>query len=454
MDIVITGATGFIGRHLVRRLIADGHEVSALTRNVERARDLLPARCRLRSWRPGADIDPTLLSGAHAVVHLAGEGIADRAWTAARKQAIRESRVAGTRALVAALGSLPAAARPAALISASAIGYYGDRGDEELDEQSSAGSDFLADVCAAWEREALSAAPLGIRVGVIRIGVVLGRDGGALAKMLPPFRLGVGGRLGSGRQWMSWIHIDDLVNLFAHVTAHEDATGIFNGVAPAPVTNAAFTTALGRVLHRPAVMPVPAVALRLAFGEMAAVLLGSQRVLPRAAERVGFGFHYPAINAAFADLFADSAHTLEREHWVRAKPEEVFAFFSDPYNLEKITPDFLRFRVTGSTTRELREGTCIDYRLSLHGIPMRWRSRIAAWEPNRRFVDVQVRGPYKLWEHTHEFEPHEDGTLMRDLVRYELPLGAAGELVAGSRVTRDLQAIFEFRRKKIDELFA
>lgn len=452
MRVTITGATGFIGRQLVRRLLADGHAVVALTRNVEAARRVLPVRCMCREWDATAGPEADILRGAQALVHLAGEGVADRPWTPARKQAIRDSRVLSTRSLVRALAALPADTRPATLISASAIGYYGDRGDEELDEQSTPGSDFLAGVCAAWEHEAFAAEPLGVRTVVIRIGVVLGKEGGALGRMLLPFRLGLGGRLASGRQWMSWIHLEDLVGLFARALVTGEATGVVNGVAPQPVTNAGFTAALGHALHRPALMPVPGFALRLVLGDMSTVLLASQRVRPRAAERLGFQFRYSEIGPALADC-TTAEHQLEYEHWVRRSPDEVFAFFSDAYNLEKITPDFLRFRVLDSTTRPLRAGTCIDYRLSLHGIPLHWRSRIDAWEPNRRFVDVQMRGPYKLWHHTHEFEPYEGGTLIRDRVRYALPLGVLGDLLAHGRVARDLRAIFAFRRKKIDELF-
>ncbi|MGE5722952.1 MAG: TIGR01777 family oxidoreductase, partial [Sphingomonadales bacterium] len=452
MRVTITGATGFVGPQLVRRFLSDGHAVTALTRNVAAARRTLPVRCECRQWNVRAGPEVEALRDAEAIVHLAGEGIADRPWTPARKQAIRDSRVLGTRNLVRTVAALPADSRPATLISASAIGYYGDRGDEELDEQSPPGTDFLASVCGAWEHEAFAAEQLGMRTAVVRIGVVLGSGGGALRKMLLPFRLGFGGRLGSGRQWMSWIHLEDLVGLFAHVLTTGEARGVFNGVAPQAVTNAEFTAALGHALHRPAVLPVPAFALRLALGEMSTVLLASQRVRPRAAERLGFRFHYPEIGPALGDC-TQPEHRLEHEQWVRGQPADVFAFFSDPHNLEKITPDFLRFRVLRSSTRELGAGTDIDYRLSLHGIPVRWRSRIDAWEPNRRFTDVQTRGPYKLWHHTHEFEPYAGGTLIRDRVRYALPLDVLGDLIAGGRVARDLDAIFAFRRQRIEEIF-
>lgn len=302
MNVVITGATGFIGRPLARALVAAGHDVTALTRNVARAERLLPAGCAGKEWTPTEPVAPDLLRGVDAIVHLAGEGVADRRWTAERKQAIRDSRVYGTRALVDALASLPGNERPRTFVSASAIGYYGDRGDEALDERSSPGSDFLAEVCVAWEREAFKAAALGLRAVAVRIGVVLSKDGGALAKMLLPFRLGAGGPVGSGRQWMSWIHLDDLVALFTFALDDPAVSGPLNGAAPEPVVNRTFTAELGRALRRPALVPLPAFALRLAFGEMSSVLLASQRVLPAAAERLGFRFRHPRLPGALAEI--------------------------------------------------------------------------------------------------------------------------------------------------------
>jgi uncharacterized protein len=453
MKVIVTGATGFVGQALVRKLLAAGHTVTAFTRNVEAARRILPVRCACAQWNPEAALDSSTLSGADAVVHLAGEGVADGRWTARRKQAIRESRVVGSRALVDAMRRLARDERPRVLVAASAVGYYGDRGDESLDEQSLPGKDFLSEVCQAWEGEVFQAESLGVRTAAIRIGVVLGRQGGALAKLLPPFRLGAGGRVGSGRQWMSWVHRDDLVNLFLFVLERDAATGPINGVSPSPVTNATFTAELGRALQRPTLLPAPAAALRLALGEMAGVLLGGQRVLPHAAERLGFVFQYPNLTGALADLCADLSHAVEYEQWIARRPEEVFAFFSDAHNLEKITPEFVHFRIVNVSAPALRAGALIDYRLTLHGIPVRWQSRITAWEPPQRFVDVQTRGPYHLWEHTHEIEPYADGTLMRDRVRYALPLGALGDLVAGRLVARDVQRIFDFRRTTIARLF-
>jgi len=453
MKIVVTGATGFVGRPVVALLLEHGHEVVAWTRDPERARASLPALCATERWDPHVATRPELLRGVDAVVHLAGESVAGSRWTEARKREIRSSRVDGSRALVDAIAALPDGERPSALISASAIGVYGDRGDELLDESSTPGSGFLADVCREWEAEVARAAGLGVRTVSVRVGVVLGKDGGALQAMLPPFRLGAGGRVGAGTQWMSWIHLDDLVALFVHAVETADVSGIVNGVAPEPATNAAFTRELGRALGRPTILPVPAVALRLLLGEMAAILLASQRVTPARTLASGFSFRFPALGPALDDLLADPTHELVFEQWVPRPPEEVFPFFSDARNLEKITPDFLEFHVLAVTPEEIGEGTVIDYRLKLRGVPLRWRSVIEEWSPGRRFVDRQTRGPYAVWHHTHEFEPARGGTLLRDRVRYAVPLGTLGETVAGTFVRRDVEKIFAFRRAKVEEMF-
>jgi uncharacterized protein (TIGR01777 family) len=239
------------------------------------------------------------IDGVDAVVHLAGEPVAQR-WTAAVKRRIRDSRCEGTRNLVRAMSGV--ARKPAVLVSGSAIGVYGSRGDEILTESSAPGGGFLADVTREWESAADGAAALGIRVVIIRTGIVLGPEGGTLKKLLPIFRAGAGGRVASGRQWMSWIHADDLADLFAFAVEQASVQGALNGTAPNPVTNAEFTRELAGALHRPAVFPVPLFALRLLYGEMAEVVAGSQRVLPRAAEAAGFRFGYPELRAALEEL--------------------------------------------------------------------------------------------------------------------------------------------------------
>jgi uncharacterized protein len=296
MKIAITGASGFIGRRLMKALAGRGHRLHALSRH---AGTNLPAGVELSVWDPLLGPAPeAALRDADAVLHLAGEPVAQR-WTAAAKQRIYDSRVVGTRHLVAGLESC--SPRPPVLVCASAIGYYGSRSDEALNEDSLPGTGFLPDVCVAWEREAAKAEALGMRVTRIRIGLVLDPGGGALKPMLTPFRAGLGGPLGGGRQWMSWIHSSDLAGMFCFALENQ-APPVLNGVAPGAVTNADFTRALAAALHRPAFLPVPKLALRVLFGEMAELLLASQRVSPAAAEAAGFQFQHRELAAALADL--------------------------------------------------------------------------------------------------------------------------------------------------------
>lgn len=288
MRVLVTGGTGFVGAPLCRALQAAGHGVTVVSREPGR----VPARA------VGWPEVPAAMAETDAVVNLAGEPLAAGRWTAARKAAIRASRVEATRALVRAVAGSPA--KPSVLVSASAVGWYGPRGDEPLDESAAPGTDFLARVCREWEAEAEAAAMHGVRVVRLRLGVVLAPGGGALARMVLPFRAGVGGRLGNGRQWISWIHRDDVVGLVLAALASDAWRGPVNATAPTPVTNRELTAALARVLHRPAVLPVPGLALRLAFGEMATMLLTGQRVLPRVAETHAYAWRQPELPAALA----------------------------------------------------------------------------------------------------------------------------------------------------------
>ncbi|HTM49722.1 MAG TPA: TIGR01777 family oxidoreductase [Bryobacteraceae bacterium] len=297
MNITITGATGFVGRRLIARLGEEPHQLHVLARST--AVRFGDTAVWISRWDPEKEDPPEeSLINADAVVHLAGEPVAQR-WTPEAKKRILDSRVQGTRRLVNALSTR--SKRPAALICSSAVGIYGSRGGEVLTESSAPGSGFLADVCKEWEEQARLAESLGIRVARIRTGIVLGKGGGALRKMLPPFKAFLGGRIGSGDQWMSWIHIDDLVGIISHALRNP-ISGAFNGTAPNPVTNAEFTRQLASVLGRPAVFPVPGFALKALFGEMAEMLLGGQKALPRAAEAAGYKFRYRDLEPALADI--------------------------------------------------------------------------------------------------------------------------------------------------------
>jgi uncharacterized protein (TIGR01777 family) len=299
MNVTVTGATGLIGTKLVHALRARGDDVTVLTRSPERAQAKLGVEAL--AWDPLAGPAPAeALRGRDAVVHLAGEPVAQR-WNDESRRAILESREVGTRNLVAGLRALAEGERPRVVVSSSAVGYYGKHGDEPVPESAPAGDDFLARVCVAWEREADAAAALGARVVKIRTGVVLDKTGGALKTMLPPFRLGAGGPVAGGAQYLPWIHVDDLVALYLRALDDDTWSGAYNGAAPEPVTNKAFSKALGRALHRPAVAPVPAFAIKLLYGDMAEIVTEGQRAVPERALAGGFAFQHADLDEALAD---------------------------------------------------------------------------------------------------------------------------------------------------------
>jgi len=295
MKALITGATGFVGQHLVRKI----PEAVITGRSIEKLKKVFGER-EAKKWDGSGNVEPSFFDGVDTVYNLAGESIFNGRWNAVKKERIRASRIEGTRRLVDIISQ--AENRPATLICSSAVGYYGSRGDEVLTEHSAAGDDFLANVCRDWEKEALRAEEYGVRVVLIRTGVVLGVDGGALAKMLLPFEFGVGGRLGSGRQYMSWIHIDDLIGIMLYARVNVNLRGPINAVAPNPVTNSEFTRTLAKSLHRPAILPAPGIVLKIALGEFANALLGSQRVTPEVLQQADYTYIFPELKAALSDL--------------------------------------------------------------------------------------------------------------------------------------------------------
>ena len=455
MRVGVTGASGFIGRAVVAALRARGDIPIAFTRSPENpASKSVQSGVETRRFDvsdPSAD--PAALEGLDAIVHLAGESV-DGRWTEKKKRAIYDSRIKGTHNLVTALGKLEK--RPRALVAASATGYYGDRRDEVLDELSGPGSDFLSKVCGDWERETRAADALGIRNVSLRTGIVLG-DGGAMAKLRPIFSLGAGGPIGSGRQWMPWIHIGDLVSMYLFALDRGDITGAIGAVAPDYASNARVMAALAGALGRPSFAVAPAFAMRLALGEFAGSILGGQLLMPRRVSDFGFAWRHPTLEAAMADAVGSGSgrkatlHVFESQQHVASPPEEVFAFFSETRNLERLTPPQLKWRILsdGST---MRLGTTVDYSLRVHGVPIRWRSLATEWMPAEGFTDVQVRGPYLWWKHAHRFEKEGSGTLVRDRVEYALPLAPLGE-IGRSLVRRDIESAFAFRRRVLGEIF-
>lgn len=467
MNVFVTGATGFVGKALVLRLLGSGHRVAAFVRSPNKARATLGPDVELVRDAEGLR---EAAAAAGGIVNLAGEPVLPRRWTASRKRAIVGSRVATTRALVEALRLAPR--RPRVLVSASAVGYYGDRGDETLTEASSPGGDFLAHVCRDWEAAAREAEAAGARVVTPRIGVVLGPEGGVLATMLPLFRIGLGGPLGGGRQHVSWIHLQDLVEILVGAVSDERFSGAINAVAPNPVTSRELARAVGRAISRPAVVPAPAWGLRVAVGEAAQALLSSQRAAPVKLRELGFDFRFPALDAALADVLRARvppivpARELPKTRYLARRParflltqtteidapiEEVFSFFSVAENLGLLTPPALGLRVRPPAPGPLDVGAAIDYELRIGPVPLRWRTRIERWEPGEGFVDCQEQGPYSSWWHEHRFRQERGRTVMDDHVWFTPPLAFLSERAL---VAPMLRRIFAYRAFAVRLRFA
>jgi uncharacterized protein len=476
MNILLTGATGFVGRALLLRLQRDGHRVAAWVRDPVRARSLLGSAVEIHDQAAG----PGAVAAADAVINLAGSPLAGGRFTARRKAAIEGSRIDQTDRLVDAIAAAPR--RPGVLVSASAVGFYGDQGDTPLDERSPAGDGYLAQVCDRWERAARRAGELGVRVVNARLGVVLGLGGGLCGRLLPLYRRGLGARLGDGRQFVSFIHLDDLLEALAAAVVDRRYQGTINLVAPQPVRMGELGEALARSVGSRQRLAVPAAALRLALGEAAAVVLASQRVLPRRLEELGFRHAFPTLEGALADL-ARQLRAIEITHldpssppplpgarrdYLQQRPPryllrsrveldapvaDVFEFFCSPQNLGLLTPAAMSFRIQGAPA-EVVQGRTIDYALRIAGAPLRWRTVVEHWQPSACFVDAQARGPYRSWWHEHHFRSERGGTVMEDRVYYAPPLGILGRLAQVLFVAPQLRQVFGYRSQAIRQRFA
>ncbi len=484
MHLVVTGATGFIGRALSLRLARDGHRVTAWVRDPERARATLGPDVALIEVGDEAGLHRAVAE-ADAVVNLAGEpimgGVFRNRWTRRRKTVLRESRLGPTRAVVAAVQAAARHGRAPTLISASAVGYYGTRGETVLVEAEPAGVGFGAELCSAWEAAALEAQDV-TRVVVARIGIVLGREGGALAKLVPLTRAMLGGPIAGGDQWSPWIHLDDAVAALVHALVTPTLRGVINVVAPSPVRQRDLARAIGRAVGRPAIAPAPGFVLRLMLGQAASVLTASQRVAPAALLASGFVFRYPQLTAALADLTGTAGIAMRRlrhgegpdSEYARArKPryvlvsrtelaaplERVFQFFASAENLQLLTPPAMSFVIETPRPIAMATKAVIDYRLRILGIPARWKTVIESWGPPRlgeteaQFVDAQHRGPYRAWWHEHRFRRVGDRTVMEDVVYYAPPFGLLGAIANRLVVAGQLRRIFGYRAAMIRQRF-
>jgi len=456
MKILITGATGLVGTQLVKSLTTSGYEdLRILTRDKSYYLKTSDFPIEAFEWDPDSKyIENGALKGVDIIIHLAGESVAEGRWSKLKKEKILNSRINGTKLLIDEIKKLEIP--PKKFISSSAVGIYGNRDEESLSSNSELGTGFLAEVCKKWESIALDHKIEGMKSHCIRTGIVLSTNGGALTKMLAPFKAGVGGKLGTGDQYMSWIHIDDLVGQFIFLLENQGKYNIYNGVSPRPVSNYIFTKILGKELRRPTLFPVPAVVLKFIFGEMSEILLASQKVIPTRFIEESYNYKFRSLKEALINLLQHNIkgeEQLLKYQWINYPPKEVFEFFTDEKNLEKITPSHLKFKVQKKSTEKIKKGTFIDYKLSLHGIPLRWKSEISSFEYNQHFVDKQVKGPYSKWNHYHGFIPLKKGTLIVDKITYKVPMGLFGLLFMGRFVRNDLNKIFNFRKKIINQLF-
>ena len=457
MKYLITGATGFIGRKLIEELMLNGHnDIHILTRNSNSSKKQIPFPVKHFEWDIDAQkIDLKAFQDRDIVIHLAGASIAGSRWTDSYKEKMLESRIKPLNLLIKCIQEHNISVQK--FISASAIGIYGDRGEENCTESSKSGDDFLATVCKNWEETLHQAELRAIKTHSVRIGLVLGKDGGALPLMLPAFKAGIAGKLGSGNQYMSWIHINDLVKIFRFVSEENIQNKIINAVSPNPKTNKEFTKTLGKILGRPTIFAAPAPALKLILGEMSDLLLKGQKVIPNILKDNNFNFTFPNLDAAFIDILKydlKGETNLIQYQYLPHPPQDIFDFFQDEKNLEKLTPNFLGFKVLGKSTDQIKTGTFIDYKLSVHGIPLKWKTEILEFTVNERFIDNQVKGPYNKWFHIHEFIPLGNGTLMIDNVTYKEPFGCLGKIVSGPFVKKDVKTIFNYRRKVIDKIYS
>ncbi|MBX3033894.1 MAG: TIGR01777 family oxidoreductase [Bdellovibrionaceae bacterium] len=452
MKILLTGATGLIGKELGKALVRAGHEVCVVSRDQRKARLQCPFPCEvIEGDLLQGPLPPARLEGVEAVIHLLGDSVAEGRWTSKKKKRLVDSRVLSLRHLRASFRT-----PVKTLVSASAVGFYGDRGEEELTENAAAGTDFLAQLCVAWEKEAKAFSEDGTRVVCLRLGVVLSHKGGALNEMLTPFLAGVGGSLGGGGQWMSWIHLEDAVGLFLHAFDNVGLKGSFNAVAPQPVRHRDFVKTLAAIVRRPHLMAAPKWALRPLLGEKAQIITDSQKVSSVMIRRTGYDFLFHDLKTALFDLLVPynrGEQIFVAEQYLPLPPDQLFPFFCEAGNLARLTPPMLDFHVLSMHPVDIQSGTEIEYRLKVHGLPVKWRTRIEDWNPPFHFVDTQLKGPYKLWHHTHQFERLGSGTLMTDTVRYILPGGYLGWLGGHGLVRADVEKIFTYRREAIGEIY-
>jgi hypothetical protein len=449
--VLLVGGSGFVGNELGISLVAAGYQINLITRNAKKCQSLgFPAQ--IFEYEKDGAIPESATQGVQAIVNLAGESIADGRWTQEKKDRILRSRIESAKIVTQAAETF----NIETVIQASAVGYYGDTKQAKVTEASPSGEGFLADVVKAWETPA-SSDSTKFRKVTMRLGVVFGASGGALLEMLTPYVMGVGASIGNGSHYMSWVHIKDLCKFVLAALSDETMEGPYNLTSPEPVTYKDLHKSLVRRFGGFSWMQIPSALFKVAFGEKSQIFLMSQRVLPRRLLECGFEFDFSNLEDALKDILGtdhQKCAVMSTKQWVPAGRPAVWDYFSTAKNLEELTPPWLNFRVEGLSTNEVQDGSKIDYRLKIHGLPVNWKSEIVNFQAQESFQDIQLKGPYKTWHHTHRFSDLGAGTLVEDFVKFRLPLGSLGNFVAYHFVMKDVRKIFSFRRQKITNIFA
>lgn len=455
--ILITGATGLVGRALGQHLSQQGHTIVVVSRkHPKQVQAELPFACEVIQCDLGeGPIKNPLLASVEGVINLMGESVAGSRWTSLYKSKIYDSRVETTQNLLKSFKSL-SRHNLSFYMGASAIGYYGSDADQTLTEDSPVGQDYLAQVVQDWEsaHQQWSTLSLNIKVTALRLGVIQSVSGGAFDKLLPLFKLGFGSALGTGQQWVSWVDLEDVVGVFNWLLQQDHWSTVYNVVAPNPVTNTHWSELIAQALQTHLLPNVPEFILRLILGEQAIVLLNSQKVQPQHLLTQGYVFKQAQLRSSLKAIQAKwgGYFYYQAEQFIPLPIENVFSFFSQARNLEKISPSFLQFRVKSMSTQHIQKGTLIDYQLKVRGVPAKWQSLITEWNPPHSFTDVQTQGPYGDWIHRHSFIAVPGGVLIKDEVKYNMPLGILGKWFGYHYVLREIRTIFDFRRKRIGDL--
>lgn len=447
MKVLVTGATGLVGKKLCTSLVLNGHEIIVLSRDEKSAREKLNLPGQYYSWQPTEELAPKeAIENCDAIINLMGENLSSKRWSDNQKQKIISSRIDGTNNLAKAINQFRDR-NLKVFISTSAVGIYKVNLPSPVDENGEQDNNFLSNVCYEWEKASHIATKVD-RIVNPRIGVVIDANEGMMSKVLPLFRLGLGGPIGFGSQKMSWIHVDDLVSIYIEALENDRIEGALNAVSPQIVSNKDFSKALSKSVGIPNLFPAPTLMLKLVFGEMSSLMLDSVQVIPQKLLDLNFEFEYETIEKAL-DAVCDG-EILETQ-FIEKENIDIVRFFQDPSNLSKITPKEMNFSIIDQAPQKVEEGIELSYKFKKYGLPLKWVSKIKNLK-EQSFTDIQLKGPYKKWVHEHHFLPVNNGSLIIDRVRYQMPLGPLGSIVM-PLVHKDIKKVFEFRKKALNDIF-